>query len=67
MAYDRLLRTLDVEDPKSFDSERIEGLQDAVRRFERPLSHMCMEAGLPPEVFFRRRMRREAARAGSGT
>lgn len=54
MSFDRLSRAIEFEDGKPLSSEQIEILRSTVRRLERPIEHLCMEAGMPPDLFMRK-------------
>lgn len=54
MSVDRLNRALEFEDGKLPTPELVELLRSSVRRLEAPLEHLCMESGLPPEIFMRK-------------
>lgn len=57
MNYDRVSRALDFDDEKPLTKEQIEVVRHGLHRFGRVMEHMCMEFGMPPELFMRR-MRR---------
>jgi len=55
MSLDRINRLLEIEEGKPLSAEQTEMLRSSVRRLERPIEHICMESGMPPEIFLRRR------------
>jgi len=54
MSFDRLSRVMEFEDGKPLTSEQSEMLRATVRRLERPIEHLCMESGMPPDMFMRK-------------
>lgn len=60
MSIDRLSSVLDLEDGKPLSQEQAEMLRATVRRLERPLEFLCMEAGMPPDMFMRKLRTRRA-------
>ena len=53
--FNVLDNVLDIDDSKEGPPrEQWEMLRSRMRHSERMLHHMCMEAGLPPEMFMRR-------------
>jgi hypothetical protein len=54
MSFDRLNRAMEFEDGKPLSAEQVEMLRSTVRRMERPIEHLCMESGMPPELFVRK-------------
>jgi hypothetical protein len=54
MSFERLNRVLEFEDGKPLSSEQSEMLRTSVRRLERPIEHLCMESGMPPDMFMRK-------------
>jgi hypothetical protein len=54
MSFDRLSRDLEFEDRKPLTAEQSELLRSSVRRLERPIEHLCMESGMPPDMFMRK-------------
>ncbi len=60
MSFDRLTRALEFEDGKPLSPEQSELLRSSVRRLERPIEHLCVESGMPPDLFLRRLRSRRA-------
>ncbi len=54
MCVDRLNRAMEFEDGKPLNPEQTEMLRSSVRRLERPIEHLCMESGMPPDFFMRK-------------
>ncbi|MCX6900188.1 MAG: hypothetical protein NT105_16010 [Verrucomicrobia bacterium] len=54
MNYDRLNRALDFDEEKPLSKEQIEAVRHGLNRFGRVMEQMCMESGMPPEMFMRR-------------
>ena len=62
MSFDRLTRAIEFEDGKPLSPEQADMLRSTVRRLERPIEHLCMESGMPPDLFMRKlRSRRSKA------
>lgn len=60
VSFDRLARSLEFEDGKPLSPEQAEVLRSTVRRLERPIELLCMEAGAPPDFFMRKLRSRRA-------
>ena len=54
ISFDRLNRALEFEDGKPLTTEQADVLRTTVRRLERPIEHLCMESGMPPDLFMRK-------------
>ncbi|QQR86976.1 MAG: hypothetical protein IPJ76_01745 [Flavobacteriales bacterium] len=57
MGYDRLYRDMLMEPGKVIDPETHDRMRHALDRLQRPLEMLCMENGLPPDMFMRRRLK----------
>lgn len=54
MSFDRLTHVMEFEDGKPLSPEQADMLRSTVRRLERPIEHLCMESGMPPDMFMRK-------------
>lgn len=54
MCMDRLTRASTFEDGKPLSAEQTEMLRSSISRLQRPIEHLCMEVGMPPDMFMRR-------------
>lgn len=54
MSFDRLTRIMEFEDGKPLSAEQADMLRSTVRHLGRPIEHLCMESGMPPEFFMRK-------------
>jgi hypothetical protein len=59
MSFDRLNRALDFDGDKPLSKEQIDMARSGLHRFSRMMEHMCMESGMPPDLFIRRFRRGE--------
>ncbi|BBH14164.1 hypothetical protein [Chromobacterium haemolyticum] len=54
LSFDRLTRVMEFEDGQPLSPEQADILRSTVRRLERPIEHLCMESGMPPDIFMRK-------------
>jgi hypothetical protein len=54
LSFDRLARATEFEEGKPVVAEQIEMLRSSVHRLERPIEHLCMQMGIPPDMFLRK-------------
>lgn len=59
MAFDHLYRVLESREGEDPSREQFEELRHRLRRSERVINHLCIEAGFPPPRMFRERLRAE--------
>lgn len=60
LSFERLTRVMEFEDGKPLSPEQTDMLRSTVRRLERPIEHLCMESGMPPDFFMRKLRSRRA-------
>jgi hypothetical protein len=63
---DRMNRALQTLDSAKLPPEALDEFRVSLRRMERPLEILCMESGIPPEIFMRMRKRGSLTRPKEG-